>query len=110
MDYFTYRWINKVYLFYITYISVDLEHHEIFHAKVGKGGINAHSPPCRKDSSLSEISQIMFKIIIWPKIYIYNNVFSCVSFWRETIGLGWCMAHVYQWDMSYFKSIYDHSC
>ena len=25
---------------YTTYISVDLAHHEIFHAKVGKGGIN----------------------------------------------------------------------
>ena len=28
-----------VYLFYTTYISVDLAHHEIFRAKVGKGGI-----------------------------------------------------------------------
>ena len=30
-----------VYLFYTTYISVDLAHHEIFHAKVGKGGIKS---------------------------------------------------------------------
>ena len=29
-----------VKLFYTTYISVDLAHHEIFHAKVGKGGIS----------------------------------------------------------------------
>ena len=29
-----------VYLFYTTYISVYLAHHEIFCAKVGKGGIN----------------------------------------------------------------------
>ena len=29
-----------VYLFYITYISVDLAHQEIFCSKVGKGGIN----------------------------------------------------------------------
>ena len=29
-----------VKLFYTTYISVDLAHHEIFRAKVGKGGIN----------------------------------------------------------------------
>ena len=29
-----------VLLFYTTYISVDLAHREIFHAKVGKGGIN----------------------------------------------------------------------
>ena len=28
-----------VYLFYTTYISVDIAHHEISHAKVGKGGI-----------------------------------------------------------------------
>ena len=29
-----------VQLVYTSYISVDLAHHEIFHAKVGKGGIN----------------------------------------------------------------------
>ena len=29
-----------VYLFYTTFISVDVAHHEIFNAKVGKGGIN----------------------------------------------------------------------
>ena len=28
-----------VYLFHTTYISVDLAHHEIFHAEVGKGSI-----------------------------------------------------------------------
>ena len=28
-----------VWLFYTTNISVDLAHHEIFHAKDGKGGI-----------------------------------------------------------------------
>ena len=29
-----------ILLFYTIYISLDLAHHEIFHAKVGKGGIN----------------------------------------------------------------------
>ena len=29
-----------VYLFYTTYISIDLAHHKMFPAKVGKGGIN----------------------------------------------------------------------
>ena len=29
-------------LFYTTYISVDLEHHKIFCAKVGKRGINVN--------------------------------------------------------------------
>ena len=28
-----------VYLFYTTYISVDLAHQELFRAKAGKGGI-----------------------------------------------------------------------
>ena len=32
-----------VYLFYTTYISVDLANHEIFCAKVGKGGINYYN-------------------------------------------------------------------
>ena len=32
-----------VYLFYTTYISVDLAHQVIFHAKVGKGGIKESS-------------------------------------------------------------------
>ena len=39
MDYLTHRRTNMVYLFYTTYIIVDLAHHEIFRAKVGKGGI-----------------------------------------------------------------------
>ena len=39
MDYLTYRWKNIVYLFYAAYISIDIAHHEIFLAKVGKGGI-----------------------------------------------------------------------
>ena len=33
-----------VYLFYTTYISVDLAHHEIFCAKVGKEGIMLFTP------------------------------------------------------------------
>ena len=32
-----------VSLFYATYISVDLAHHEIFRAKVGKGGIKTNT-------------------------------------------------------------------
>ena len=30
---------HGITIFYTTYISVDLAHHEIFRAKVGKGGI-----------------------------------------------------------------------
>ena len=31
-----------VYQFFTTYSSVDLAHHELFCAKVGKGGIKPH--------------------------------------------------------------------
>ena len=34
-----------VKLFYTTYISVDLAHHDIFRTKVGKGGIMADMRP-----------------------------------------------------------------
>ena len=32
-------------IFYTTYISVDLAHHDILRAKVGKGGIKRIIPP-----------------------------------------------------------------
>ena len=40
MDFLTYRRINMVQLLYTNYINVDLAHHELLRAKVGKGGIN----------------------------------------------------------------------
>ena len=41
VDYLTYRWTHMVLLLiYTTYISVYLAYHEIFRAKVGKGGID----------------------------------------------------------------------
>ena len=46
MDYLTYRWTNTVKLFYFippSYISVDLAHHEISRAKVGKGSITSET-------------------------------------------------------------------
>ena len=45
-----------VLLFYNTYISVYLAHHEIFHAKVGKGGI--------KESFL--YMQKVLILVCWP--------------------------------------------
>ena len=33
-------WTHTVLLFYTTYVNVDLPHHEIFRALVGKGGIS----------------------------------------------------------------------
>ena len=39
MDYLTYRWTILGYLFYTTYMSVDLTFHKIFRAKVDKVGI-----------------------------------------------------------------------
>ena len=42
---------------YTTYISVDLAHHEVFCAKVGKGGIIPVTRPCSKPHSLSTFMQ-----------------------------------------------------
>ena len=39
----SYAQVDKHLTFYITYISVDLAHHEIFRAKVGKGDLTAHA-------------------------------------------------------------------
>ena len=48
-------WLARLYveylstgaqLFYTTYISVDLAHHEMFPANVGKGGINLYVHGC----------------------------------------------------------------
>ena len=36
-------WYDKIYLFYTTYISVDLAHHQIFRTEVGKGGISCRN-------------------------------------------------------------------
>ena len=41
----SYVQVNKHGIIYTTYISVDLAHHEVFHAKVGKGGINCANFP-----------------------------------------------------------------
>ena len=46
-------WFNY---FYTTYISVDIAHHEIFHAKVGKGGINIERGR-RTDESMGRQTQ-----------------------------------------------------
>ena len=50
-------------IFYTTYISVDLAHHEIFHAKVGKGGINIFSegPLSRKPNDKRDFTAVFSK-------------------------------------------------
>ena len=46
--YLTYKWKTIIYLFYTTYINVDLEYYERFNAKVGKCGITLlNSLPAR---------------------------------------------------------------
>ena len=72
MDYLTYRWTNIVYLLYTTYIGVDLAHHEIFLAKVGKGGIRSQKhfqitgSGLKKKNSFKEAALVLRKIIyVW---------------------------------------------
>ena len=45
-----------VLLFYTTFISIDLAHHETFYAKVGKGGIN--------DSKLSHQRPDLIEVMV----------------------------------------------
>ena len=66
MDYLTYRWTNLVLLFYTTYISVDLAHHEIFHAKVGKGGISQY---INKTNPVTIINMLISQ----PKTYVVGT-------------------------------------
>ena len=51
-------------LFYTTYISVDLAHHEIFRAEVGKGGIsNSYTmgcPPVRLTCSWTNMVNLFY--------------------------------------------------
>ena len=42
-------------IFYTTYISVGLAHHEIFPAKVGKGGIKQNTLTCMHSVKCAEI-------------------------------------------------------
>ena len=46
-----------VLLFYITYINVDLAHHKIFRAKVGKGGIKGGAPSVHWGNTISSVHQ-----------------------------------------------------
>ena len=47
-------------LFYTTYICVDLAHHEIFGAKVGKGGIRTDNFCMQHSSYLFESTIFLF--------------------------------------------------
>ena len=64
VDYLTYRLTNT------TYISVDLAHYEIFHAKVGKGGINCNI----KDPylSLDEPNILLDEVYMYVKYKKYQ--------------------------------------
>ena len=76
MDYLTYRWTNTVYLFYTTYISVYLAHHEIYCAKVGKGGINVDTLKAWKVHYLFKGSQNKISILSFSNFLNYNNVLN----------------------------------
>ena len=65
-----------VLLFYTTYTSVDLAHHEIYHAKVGKGGIKEVLRICDKYQNSRVLTMISTLIatftinVIWLRICI----------------------------------------
>ena len=56
-----------VWLFYTTNISVDLAHHDIFHAKDGKGGI------------IYEIACIFISFNRYEPVHEISNNVACVT-------------------------------
>ena len=66
---------------YTTYISVDLAHHEIFHAKVGKGGIKMFTYFLLKSTcTLYMIYNLMFGVkYILRKLLMKQNDTLCVK-------------------------------
>ena len=63
-----------VLLFYTTHISVDLAYHKIFHAKVGKGGINVLI--LRSRSSKTTLSGQKLLIFSYKSLHV-NICFRC---------------------------------
>ena len=55
-----------VELFYTTYISVDLAHHELFRAKVCTGGLNIEKPNFTQESITSIFSRRAVTAIYVP--------------------------------------------
>ena len=80
-----------VLLFYTTYISVDIAHHEIFRAKAGKGGITAARNWFNDCSSLSgQVMYRLFNVLCWlwninegaelPSVYFITNTKHCITY------------------------------
>ena len=65
-----------VQLFYTTYISVDLAHHEIFRAKVGKGGINP-------DKAQQNAGLHLEQNFLWQSDDIPDRLFSKVNYEKK---------------------------
>ena len=75
-----------VLLFYTTYISVDLAHQEIFHAKVGKGGIGYKTD---YQSAWAWALSLLFQKSVWMHINLkeMNHRATCIQI-LDSWGLG----------------------
>ena len=72
---------------FTTYISIDFGHHEIFHAKVGKGGINIFyvlsdsytmaCPPVRGDNPRALTSGLSYVHVDRHDISILYHLHQC---------------------------------
>ena len=70
-----------VRLFYTTYISVDLAHHEIFRATVGKGGIIFIIIVYPASSCASQPISLHRNLKFWPTLsHILSTCVSIVCF------------------------------
>ena len=95
-----------VYLFYTTYISVDLAQHEIFRAKVGKGGIKHKTwclpgPEVIKLFSCSTQLSMEFQMLIKPRM-LKNKRFSCFQ------QLRCCIYHAHKYQNANNFNLYKH--
>ena len=61
---------------YTAYISVDLAHHEIFHAKVGKGGIILHHSLFYNSLPPGKFVMIFGRLLIFYKINLFKKFFQ----------------------------------
>ena len=87
-----------VWLFYTTYISVDIPHHEIFRAKVGKGGIKFDTVKSGWSIVYNEASQVIIS-----KKHLIS--FSGVLFNLTNIAESGEMLH-FTWVFTVCKSTY----
>ena len=86
--------------FYTTYISVDIAHHEIFRAQVGKGGIKTTK------HSVIRMRIIKWKVFLSKRSYVHSHIApSATRFQKIVEPAHKSLVHVY---VSHVKAMKAH--